>query len=151
MTIGIPYVEMGVEDLAKFVFIDNKTDAIVYLSMEGLETSKDLFYFCLDLFCKGLVYLFGANNRVDLDNLTMNNFIVIQKKLKNAGVVVGLKIYDDIVDDENSNSEAVPKAIINTDHINNLDNNLQLKEYSFILRKLNTNQVYEVNFDLLPV
>ena len=144
-------VEIEVDALAKIVFLDNKNDAQIHLSLGGVENNKDLFYFCLDLFCKGLVLLFGSSNRVELEELTVEQFEVVRKKIANAGINVKLKVYEDIPGEDNEgegaegeNTEA--KSTLNISHLENLPNDLDLTEYTFVIRTLTL--VYQVNFEL---
>ena len=77
-------VDMHVNDLAEFMFTKNKSNALIELSLGGIENNKDLFFFCLDLFCKGLVILHGTENKVDLDSITMEQFGDIKNKMELA-------------------------------------------------------------------
>lgn len=163
-------VELHIDDLAEFVFVKNVNDAIISLTLDGLENNKDLFYFCLDLFCKGLVRLFGNNNTVSVEDITHDQFTGIQKKLKNAGILVELSIreihtseadapshdtsYDtshDISHDTDANDQTSPTRIpvTNIPNIHELPDDLPLKEYCFILQ--NTTHSYKVTFELCHV
>jgi hypothetical protein len=133
-------VEMHINDLAEFIFIKNENNAKIYLSLNGLVDSKDLFYFCLDLFCKGLVLLFGSENKVDLDVLTMDNFYSIKKKMNNASIDVILDFYQDLDGDSDGVS-------LNLQHIEGMDNNLLLREYDFIIRS--QPNVFSIRFDMI--
>jgi len=113
------------------------------LTLNGIENNKDFFYFCIDLFCKGLVILFGKDNRVEITDITMEQFMLLQKKMMNAGIKVHLDMYEDIPPNEDTKTES---AHINLHHIESLPNDLTLDEYAFVLR---THQyVYKVNFSL---
>lgn len=134
-------VEAHINDLAKFLFLVNK-DSSIYLSLHGIEDNKDMFYFCVDLFSKGLILLFGENNRVEINSITYDQFSLVKQKLGKAGIKVYLATYEDIpIDDERPGTHQ-----INIPQIQNLPNNLPLKEYVFILRS--NNQVYQVSFEL---
>ena len=87
---------MHINDLADFIFIKNVNDSIIQLSLNGVEDMKDLFYFCLDLFCKGLVILFGQDNKVEVEIITLEQFMLLRKKMANAGININLNIYEDI-------------------------------------------------------
>lgn len=138
-------VEMHVNDLAEFIFLKNVNDSIVYLTLNGLEDTKDLFFFCLDLFCKGLVLLYGnAENKVNLDDITMDMFNTIRKKLRNAKIDIILDIYQDIASGDEDNASA---SSLNLQHIEELPNALPLREYDFILRS--KKQVFSIKFDML--
>jgi hypothetical protein len=156
-TAPIPHVELDVNNFSEFLFQKNHNDAQVYIELDGIEDTKDMFFFCLDLFCKGLVQLFGKDSRVNLDDLTIENFNVIKKKLKNAGILVNLNIYvpntssEDTqdtppVEDSLPENQVVPPSI-NIDHIQTLPNDLKLNEYVF---NINTPTiVYSVYFELI--
>lgn len=151
-------VELEVDELAKVLFIDNVNDSLIYLSLGGIENNKDLFYFCLDIFCKGLVLMFGSSNRVDLESLTLEQFEIVRKKILNAGINVKLNVYEDIEADiiedgtenlsfeDDDKANAQNKSIINISHIETLPINLSLSEYTFVIRT--TKLIYEVSFDL---
>lgn len=132
-------VEIEVDELAKILFIDNVNDSNIYLSLGGIENNKDLFYFCLDIFCKGLVIMFGSSNRIDLESLTLEQFDEVKRKISNAGINVKLKVYEDIKDESET-------PVVNILHLENLSNNLPLHEYTFVIRT--TQFTYEVGFEL---
>ncbi len=127
------------EELVDFMFIKNKTNTIA-MSLPELDTTKDLFYFLLDLFCKGLVVLFGKENRVIIQNLTENDFEIIQNKMLYAGIEVYLSIYD------HSDVSFSNKSPINLTNIENLPEYLDLNEYSF--KMLIEDKIYKVYFNL---
>lgn len=135
------YVDMHVNDLADFIFKKNVNDSIIQLALNGLEDVKDLFYFCLDLFCKGLVIMFGIDNKVEVDNISLDQFMLLKKKMANAGVNINLNVYEDIEGDDD-------KVALNIEKIEELPNDLNIEEYDFILRS--GNMVYKVNFSLIP-
>lgn len=134
-------VEIEVDELAKVIFLDNTNDAEIHLSLGGVENNKDLFYFCLDLFCKGLVLLFGSAKRVELEELTLEQFEIVRRKIANAGISVKLKVYEDI-----PISEEETKPTLNISHLEDLSNDLNLPEYTFIVRT--PTMVYQINFEL---
>lgn len=137
-------IELEIDDLADFMFKRNDNNVVLELSLGGLENNKDLFYFILDLFCKGLVIMFGnGTNSVDVDTITYDNFMSIKEKLLCAGIQVNMEYYpNDILTDE-----TVKRAIINTDEINNASDDKQLNEYIFKLYTLK-NQ-YLISFSLV--
>jgi len=85
-------VDMHVNDLADFVFTKNINNAEIALDLHGVEDIKDLFFFYLDLFCKGLVLLFGDGRHVNVEDITLEQFEVIQKKMKCLGINVMLDL-----------------------------------------------------------
>jgi hypothetical protein len=83
---------MHINDLANFVFLENVNQAEIYLELHGVEDQKDLFYFCLDLFCKGLVLVYGnGGNRVNVEDITLEQFANIQKKMRLVGIEAKLQ------------------------------------------------------------
>jgi hypothetical protein len=137
-------VEMQIQDLAEFMFLRNVNNVSIELSLGGIESNKDLFYFLLDLFCKGLVLMFGNGNSVDIDTLNEQNFMQIREKLLCAGLEVTLNMYpSDIEGDE---FEATP-ASINLQEIETAEENKPLNEYEF--KVTNKYMIYVVSFNLI--
>jgi hypothetical protein len=139
-------VELEIDELANFMFKRNDNNVVLELSLGGIENNKDLFYFILDLFCKGLVLMFGnGTNSVDVDTITYDNFLSIKEKMLCAGIQVNMEYYPN---DIPSNDENMTKrAIINTDEINEANDNKPLSEYVFKLLSLK-NQ-YIISFALV--
>jgi len=79
-------ITLEVEQLAKYMFTENTDDKRIGLDIHGLGHSKDLFCFCLDLFCKGIVFVCGENGRADVDAITVEQFHTISKKMLLAGI-----------------------------------------------------------------
>lgn len=143
-------MEVHVDNLAEFLFLKNVNDLYIDMSFQGeeIKTTKDLFYFFLDLFCKGLVLTFGdGTNMVDISCLGAEQFAVINKKMQNAGIEVKLHVEQrahTVVDDSN-NTEGVA---VNFPELNNLPDNKPLSEYSFKI-VLPYGVTYVVSFDLI--
>ena len=79
--------DLGIDELASFVFLGNKNDRRIDLQIcHGLETAKELFCFFLDMTCKGLVLLFGRDGRVELPDVTAEQLQEVQAKLELMGV-----------------------------------------------------------------
>lgn len=139
-------VELEIDELANFMFKRNENNVVLELSLGGIENNKDLFYFILDLFCKGLVLMFGnGTNSVDVDTITYENFLSIKEKMLCAGIQVNMEYYpNDIpLNDENISK----RAVINTDEINEASDDKPLIEYVFKLYSLK-NQ-YIISFSLV--
>ena len=93
-------IENEIEDMIPIIF-ENKKDTAINMSLVGIEDIYDLFCFCLDLFIKGLIFLYGTDdNKLNLDSLDqeMLNFTV--KQLKKAGIIVTI---EEDIDIYNSN------------------------------------------------
>lgn len=139
-------VELEIDELANFMFKRNDNNVVLELSLGGIENNKDLFYFILDLFCKGLVLMFGdGTNSVDVDTITYDNFLAIKEKMACAGIQVNMEHYPN---DIQLNADNISKrAIINTDEIAEAEDNKPLNEYVFKLFSLK-NQ-YIISFTLV--
>lgn len=131
------FVDMEVDDLAKFMFLENINNAVIELSLGGVESNKDLFCFLVDLLCKGLVLSYGFDNRVEIDNLTFQDFQKIQQKIGCAGIQVHLEVK------ENTEGDI---AGVNMYEIDRIDDNAPL--YDFTLKLTSVNNIYHIKFSL---
>ena len=139
-------VELEIDELAHFMFKRNENNVVLELSLGGIENNKDLFYFILDLFCKGLVLMFGnGTNSVDVDTITYENFLSIKEKMLCAGIQINMEYYPNDIPLNNENISK--RAIINTDEINEAEDDKPLNEYVFKLYSLK-NQ-YIISFNLV--
>lgn len=152
-------VDMHIDNLAHFMFIRNINNALVELSLGGIENNKDLFYFCLDLFCKGLVLLFGKDGKVSIDSLILDDFIQVKRKMALAGIDVKLDIYKIPKDSDDNESNNVAPALVNAPpdvpearnainipEIESIHDNLELKEFVFRLKM--DRVIYNISFEL---
>lgn len=140
-------VEIEVSELAEFIFKRNINNAILELSLGGIENNKDMFYFILDLFCKGLVLMFGdGTNSVDVDSITYDDFKMIQEKMLCAGIKVNLSYYplDIGIQEDLVNNK---KTVLNLDEIQRASDNLPLEQYEFKLLSLKRQHI--VSFELV--
>jgi len=89
-------IQMNIDDLVKFIFLENTSDTSVYLNLQhgenGIRNAHDLFTFCVDTFCKGLVMLYGINSRLEVDSMSLEQFAHAKKKLGNAGIHASLEM-----------------------------------------------------------
>jgi hypothetical protein len=151
-------VDMHVNDLAEFMFTKNTNNALIELSLGGIENNKDLFFFCLDLFCKGLVILYGTDNRVNLDSITMEQFGDIKNKMELAGIQVNLELTA-LPENENTTISLIEEngeepsdvqAITNSVNLNEIDqeyDHKQLNEYVFRLKM--DKLIFLITFNLI--
>lgn len=132
------YVDMEVDQLADFMFLRNANNAIIELSLGGVEDNKDLFCFLTDLFCKGLVMRFGVNGRrVELDDLTLENFKEIKDKMGLAGIDVQLLM---------SSNDCNLKPGINLKEIDDMPPSTPLEEFRFTV--ISSTHIYSIYFTL---
>lgn len=85
-------IELGIEQLAEFVFVKNVNDAIIEMELNGIEDVRDLYCFCVDLLCKGLVLLCAKDGlpTVDLDSISIEEFGLVARKMLVAGIKVNM-------------------------------------------------------------
>lgn len=134
-------MDIHVDELAAFVFKKNPVGASCNLSIEGIETTKDLFFFLLDLLCKGIVMLFGQNGvTVDLSTISRDNFQLVAKRMAAAGIVVRLALPDCAVCDLTQ---------INIPQLTAMPDNAPLE--SFVFRIAFNSVMYELSFALSRV
>lgn len=131
------HVDMHINDLADFVFLKNVHHAEIYLQLCEVEDTKDLFFFCLDLFCKGLVLLYGQGSRVTLEDLTMEQFQEVQRKLRLAGIEVFLSTKPRPAED---GPEPATMVRVEEHGTENLD------DFVFVVKS--STLVYQVHFEL---
>lgn len=158
------YVDMHINALADFMFIKNKNDAQIELELNGVEDNKDLFFFLVDLFCKGLVILFGVNNKVEIGDLSMEDFNIVKQKMSLAGVEANLyiteiedtetketldkKLDQDIDMDEDAPVDIDPMSkYVNFNDLEKESNNKPLSHYVFKLKQQKL--IYNINFTLI--
>lgn len=140
-------VDMSVNDLADFVFNKNHDNKRVELDINGLEDTRDLFCFCLDLMCKGLVMLFGTENRVAVNDLSQDQFRIMCDKMRCVGIECTLKIIqveippETVVDLWSQNFLNMQRIQLDAAHE-------RLEDYTFNLQTLD--HIYRISFKLLP-
>ena len=72
---------------------ENHRGKRLVIQAESINTTKNLFYFCLDLFCKGLLYCFGdEQNRVRIDTITLPQIQEVIDKLGYTGIMTVIHV-----------------------------------------------------------
>jgi len=132
------YVDMQIGDFAYFMFKENINNAIIELSLEGIENNKDLFFFFVDLLCKGLVLLYGKDNRIELNLLTLDDFKIIKNKMILAGIQVNLNVEQNI-------ELLLPS--VNLEDIESMPNNTDLNKFKFKI--IGDEFIYKIDFNLI--
>lgn len=141
------HVSMGINDFADFVFTKNYENKHIELNIGGLDDTKDLFCFCLDLMCKGLVLLFGKDNRVFVHELSADQFQIMREKLRCVGIDCLLSITpvelppDQMVD-------LWAQNYLNMQRIRESVNSDRLEDYHFNLQTLDS--IYKIKFQIMP-
>ena len=135
-------VDIHIDELANFVFVKNAPGQNFTLSLEGIETTKDLFFFVLDLFCKGLVAMYGQDGAsVDLTTIDAAKFEAVAVRLACAGIKVHLVRMPLLDDDLNLSPQ------INMPQLVAMPENAPLDSFVFKLRMSDTQ--YELSFKLM--
>lgn len=145
-------VELHVDDLAEFVFRRNVNNVPLELSLGGIENNKDLFFFCLDLFCKGLVLTRGDGQTVNLEDISMEDFTTIKTKMVCAGIEPTLQVFPSDVDtvseiDLDENGNQIKRNKLNIDELNAMDDSSPIE--SFLFRVTNIDMTYVVSFKIV--
>lgn len=130
-------IDMEVDQLASFIFLKNTNNNIIELSLGGVENNKDLFCFFVDLLCKGLVLLFGRDNKLDVDEITEDDFRLVMTKMSLASIKVHLTVF--------LNDIGLPIGV-NIRDIENLSDDLELNKYQFVV--VSEKFIYRIHFEL---
>ena len=127
-------VNIEVDELAQYIFKTNKNNHI-YINIRCLKTTKELFFFLFDIFCKGVVLLYGKNNKTLLNNLQLYQFEEIKDKLRYAHIKLNLEIYEkdtaillDLMKTSDSEKMIIQQSI---DDIINMNDDEDLTNYVF--------------------
>lgn len=138
-------VEMSVNHLVSFLFIQNVDNKPITINADGLENTRDLFYFCLDLLFKGLILLYGTDNKVCVDKLTLEQFNVVKSKLKCANIDCHLDINP--IDTPNTQlANLWTQNFLNIHKAYTNPENMKLEDYSFDLQTLEF--IYKIWFEI---
>ena len=86
---SVSNMNIDVNDLANFIFKVND-DKELFLNVKSLKTKKDLFFFLFDIFCKGIILLYGKDNKMKLNSLELHQFEEIKQKLRFAHIQLNL-------------------------------------------------------------
>jgi hypothetical protein len=145
-------VEMSVNYLANFIFLENTKDIKITLQSDEFDNAKDMFFFILDLYFKGMVLLYGKKNdnfssSVILNELSLEQIDFIKDKLKNAHIKLNFDYYH-YTNIEEGNLDILEKyKKSNMNLLASFANNLNIKEYIFKLAM--GEYIYFINFEIL--
>lgn len=150
---GVQCLNINVNEVANYIFKIN-TDKEIFININSLKTKKELFFLLFDIFCKGIILMYGENNKMKLNNLELYQFDEIKTKLKYAHIHLNLITYDketaqmlDLI--PTNDQEIKEKNIIQNsiDDIVKMPDNDNLDNYIFHLY-MNEN-LFCINFDIL--
>jgi len=141
--------DMNTDRLAKFMFLDNVGNTKISLNVNGIENSKGLFVFFVNLLCKGLLFMYGTGvqgassssrmKSVDVMKLSQEQFDAVRQKMRLAGIDVRVVTLPNTDDD-------MPFCDLHG-LILTMRDDAPLTEYMF--RVVTRQNVYLVSFDLI--
>jgi hypothetical protein len=110
-------IESEIDKLIPIIFL-NKTNNPINISLFGIENLYDMFCFCIDLFIKGLLFLYSSeDNQVDLDKITMDQIETVIAQIKKTGINTLIsEEYEIKVEEKNDDNENN-----NCNNINNIE------------------------------
>jgi hypothetical protein len=144
----LPNHNIEIDQLATYIFLQNTSNNLIYLDIQGIENRKDAFCMCLDIFLKGFVLLYGTDGRLEVDTITHDAFRIICDRMRLAGISPKLNMSP--LDDEDNNMQ--PAADILRKSVYMLytkPDNLPMQDYHFTL-KIGEN-VCTVSFEFIRI
>jgi hypothetical protein len=139
-------MDMSLNDLTEFLFLKNYTNKQIGISLNGIDTSRDLFCFCLDILCKGLVLLFGKDNKVVLQDLSYDDFNKVNEKMKCMGIRCHLETFE-VETPQETIIDLWTQNVLNIHRIHTSNENLKLEEYHFDIQTKEF--IYRIRFELI--
>ena len=143
-------LNIDVSEVAKYIFKIN-TDKEIILNVKSIKTSRDLFFFLFDIFCKGIIILYGENNKMKLNDLQPYQFDEIKDKLKYAHIKLNMEMFDkdtaillDLLSEQIDEKNIIQKSI---DDIMLMGDNEELDKYIFNLYMNET--LFCINFNII--
>ena len=135
-------MRLNVDDFARYIFLEHPSNVSIDISMAdcNVNTSKDIFYFCMDLLLKGIVIMFGKDNKVNVDEISREQFDVVNRRLSLIGIRCTLAA--EALEYPLSTIEALSRIR----NMYSLPEDLDLKDYAFEISSGNT--LYRIKFDL---
>ena len=87
-SLNIEHKQMAYNDIIEYIFRTNTNGKRILLRLDHLNSNKELFISCLDMFCKGLIYMHATNDhRVIINNLTQNDIQATIDRLSMTGIL----------------------------------------------------------------
>jgi hypothetical protein len=149
----IKHRNVNYQELVKYIFVENNGKKII-LQNNDLRTNKDIFTFCFDLFCKGLLICHGyADNVVHIDNLTLDDIRIVIDKLSYSGIITIIQVETDLLengDEDNYQDRQKSAHYVISESIrllNAANDNDQLDNFSFRLKVMNL--IYVIRFKIV--
>lgn len=143
------------EELVNAIFVKNRFNNEIRFEINQNMHSKDLAHFLYSLFTKGLILLFGYNNQLTLNFVTIDQIEKVIEKLKFAHVKTKFNLYDkETAVDLDYLPEIIPTNLpleiyvmqYNQMELGKKPNNLKLDEYVF--KKYLNGQLICISFEI---
>lgn len=138
---------MSVNNLAFFIFRDNIQQLPICLSSSEFENVKDLFYFSLDLFFKGLIIMYSeGQSSITLNDLTADQIAKVAELMTLSHIKPNLSFHPASSYSDETISLKYIRGNIKSE-IERMDVNLKIENYVF---KLAIGEfIYELYFSLV--
>lgn len=133
-------IDIEMDEFANFMFLKNDLNTKIDFSLVGIENNIDFFYFCVELLCKGLFLLYSKDGNIKIDDITHEEFNLVQEKMSLAGILIKLELK------ENNNKE---EPNINSLEMHSYTNDTPLDD--LIFRITTFKSIYNVHFELLHI
>jgi hypothetical protein len=137
-------LSVDIDSVAPIIFLKNVNDLPVKLNLlDPFKNKKDLFYFCIDLFFKGL-YLMNeiTNGKLIINNMSMEDIYKVIRKMMNVKIKTHIFIKGSI---PQSNAHKVINEGL--EELKMMDDNEPLEKY--VMKMLINTSVYNIYFTIL--
>jgi hypothetical protein len=146
---------MDVEQLAETIFIKNRYDADMTFDINQHISGKQLSQLLYTLFMKGLVLLFGKDQKIVLNQVTEDQLEHVSNKLRLAHIKTLVEVVDKqtaiLLDYIPENTHGIPLELYvmkenQSEHLRKPDNT-DIREYVFQL--FMNGRLIRVSFDIM--
>jgi hypothetical protein len=103
---------MDVQSLVEYIYEDNRQDCNIFLVVNSIEKSEELFAFLVSLSIHGFIKMCG--NGVQIENIPVSAILQVQQKLRNIGIALKLTFHTPDRPNEVSTIELRMKPKVNT-------------------------------------
>lgn len=86
---------IGYDELLKQIYVLNVDKKRLYIRPGHIKTTKDLYKFCLDLFCKGIFLCCKKDDQarsVRVEDLCMEDIQIVINKLACTGIITAVRL-----------------------------------------------------------
>ena len=142
---------LSYNEIIQYIFLNNMDRKRILLNLDKISNNKELFICCLDIFCKGLVYMHSkTGKKVIVNNLTEDDIQNTIDRISMTGIITIISLLSPIDAEELSDMKHTRKCI--KESINNIH---ALKDDDFLHNfyfTLNVgNVIYKIKFDIIHI